>query len=114
MEISQGHSSFDTIKSHISETFGDVMSKHYLRKQGGSVVVTLPSKILEDLDLSNGDVVDIVRDGQKICITKSFQTKRYGKYSLSELLDGYQADVNDREKDEFIKAPDVGLEVIHD
>jgi antitoxin ChpS len=78
-----------------------------LRSVGGSVVMAIPKRILELVDLQAGSRVDIdVRQGQLIVIPQ-----RKKRYTLAELL--AQCDSSAPltvEEREWLDAPAVGLE----
>lgn len=83
------------------------MSTATLRTVGGSVVMAIPKRLLELVDLRAGSQVDVdVQDGRLIVIP---QKKRH--YKLSELL--AQCDANlpiTQEEHEWMDAPAMGQE----
>ncbi|MFZ1641201.1 MAG: antitoxin [Candidatus Contendobacter sp.] len=78
-----------------------------LRSVGGSVVMAIPKRILELVQLQAGSRVDIdVRQGQLVVIPQ-----RKKRYTLSELLAQCDSSVPLTVEDrEWLDAPAVGLE----
>jgi|SaaInl4_150m_RNA_FD_contig_31_666845_length_1205_multi_3_in_0_out_0_2 antitoxin ChpS len=80
-----------------------------IRKIGNSSGAIFPSKILKQLNLSEGDDIEITADNQRIIIQ---QVKSKPVYNLQELLDqcDYDAPMPDELK-EWEEAKPVGNEV---
>ena len=79
-----------------------------LRKVGGSVMMTVPPALLEELHLSAGVTVSLdVQDGRLIV-----QSSR-PRYTVEELLEGYDPKVHRTDEDqEWLDSPPVGRELI--
>lgn len=81
-----------------------------LRKVGGSVMLTIPRTLLDQLDLEAGARVDLaVSDGRLVV-----EPVRRPKYSLAELLaasDYTGAPPTDEDR-AWIEAPAVGREIL--
>ena len=79
-----------------------------LRKVGGSVMMTLPSALLEQLQLAAGSTVGLELEGDRLIIKSSRP-----RYTLEELL--AQCDpsvaISDEER-EWLDTPAVGRELI--
>ena len=79
-----------------------------LRKVGGSVMMTVPPAILEQLQLVAGSAVGVEMEGNRLIVTPSRP-----RYTLEELL--AQCDpsipISDEER-EWLDAPIVGRELI--
>lgn len=83
------------------------MSTTTLRKAGGSVVMTIPKRILELVNLQSGSVVDIdVKDGHLV-----IEPIKKPHYKLADLLAqcDFSIPMNVDEQD-WLDAPSVGLE----
>ncbi|MBA3856024.1 MAG: antitoxin [Cyanobacteria bacterium PR.3.49] len=85
------------------------MHKTNLRKVGGSIMLSVPPAILEQLHLEAGSTVTISLDGEKLIIESSPKPR----YSLTELLSAsdYTLPQPDSER-EWIDSPNVGGELI--
>ncbi len=57
-----------------------------LQKWGNSIGIRIPKSILNTLNLSENDKVELVQEGEKMVITKSMKKK----ISLRERFDKYQ------------------------
>jgi antitoxin ChpS len=84
------------------------MQTTILRKVGGSVMMTVPPAMLEQLNLAAGATVGIdVEDGRLIVHS------RKPKYTVEELLAGYDPELHRTEEDrEWLESPPVGRELI--
>jgi antitoxin ChpS len=80
-----------------------------LRAIGGSIAMTIPKAIVDELGLKADTKVELsVQDGQLVV-----QTRKRPKYKLADLL--AQCDPNaprDPELEEWLNAPSVGREII--
>lgn len=78
-----------------------------LRKVGGSIMLSVPPAILEQLHLQAGSTVTISLDGERLVIEPSSKPR----YTLAELLaaSDYSKDQLDRE---WIDSAAVGRELI--
>ena len=79
-----------------------------LRKVGGSVMMTVPAALLEQLHLCAGAAVCLdMQDGRLIV-----QSSR-PRYTVEELLEGYDPEVHRTEEDrKWLESPPVGRELI--
>ncbi len=79
-----------------------------LRKVGGSVMMTVPPTVLEQLDLSVGSTVGIdLVDGRMVV-----QPSR-PKYTVEELLVGYDPELHRTAEDQaWLTSPPAGRELI--
>jgi antitoxin ChpS len=57
-----------------------------LRKQGGAVVMTVPTEIVKKLDIAAGDVLDVSVVGGALVARPAGKVRR--RYTLDELLVG--------------------------
>lgn len=79
-----------------------------LRKVGGSVMLTVPSAVLDLLDLQVGSVVGMDVDGQRLVI----QPRRKPRYTLDDLLAQCKAKAPITAKDrQWIDVDPVGREL---
>lgn len=80
-----------------------------LRKVGGSIMLSVPPSLLQQLNLQAGSQVSISLDGQKLVVESSIKPH----YTLSELLaaSDYSKSQPASER-EWIDAGDVGRELI--
>jgi len=81
-----------------------------LRKVGGSVMLTIPRTLLDQLDLEAGARVDLaVSDGRLVV-----EPARKPKYTLAELLAvSDYAEVSPTDEDQaWIQAPAAGREIL--
>ena len=85
------------------------MSTTTLRTAGGSVVMAIPKRILELVNLQSGSMVDIeVKDGHLV-----IEPIKKPHYKLADLL--AQCDFNifiGTDEQAWLDAPDVGLEAV--
>ena len=83
------------------------MSKTTLRNAGGSVVMAIPKRILELVNLQSGSVVDIdVKDGHLV-----IEPVKKPHYKLADLL--AQCDFSipmSTDEQDWLDAPTIGLE----
>jgi len=86
-----------------------VMHKTNLRKVGGSIMLSVPPAILEQLHLQAGSTVTISLDGEKLVVESSPKPR----YTLAELLaaSDYSQPQPDSER-EWIDSAAVGGELI--
>ena len=85
------------------------MSTTTLRNAGGSVVMAIPKRILELVNLQSGSVVDIdVKDGHLI-----IEPVKKPHYKLADLLAqcDFSIPISTDEQD-WLDAPDVGIEAV--
>jgi antitoxin ChpS len=79
-----------------------------LRKVGGSVMLTIPSAVLDLLDLQVGSVVGMDVDGQRLVI----QPRKKPRYTLDDLLAQCKAKAPITSKDrQWIDVDPVGREL---
>jgi antitoxin ChpS len=85
------------------------MAVSTLRNVGGSVMMTIPKPLLEDLGLSANAKLDVtVEDGRLIAVPKARP-----KYTLDELIaDWTPWPERTAEEQEWLDMPSVGNEVI--
>jgi antitoxin ChpS len=86
------------------------MATSTLRTVGGSVMMTIPKPVLEELGLSANAKVDVTaEDGRLVAVV----TQAKPKYTLEELI--AQCDLDEpwsEEELEWTNAPSVGREII--
>ena len=83
-----------------------------LRKFGKSIGLTLPKNILDKLDLTAGDSVDIGINAGQIVVTPSTPVQK-PRYKLADLL--AQCDFTDPVSEEerlWMRSPPLGKEII--
>jgi antitoxin ChpS len=84
------------------------MKMTVLRKVGGSVMMTVPPAILEELSLAAGATVGIDVEGGRLIVQP-----RKPKYTLEELLAQCEGDQEiTAEEREWLDSPPVGRELI--
>ncbi len=79
-----------------------------LRKVGGSIMMTVPPNLLEELHLQAGSTVEVVTQGYQLVVRPS-----QPRYTMEELL--AQCDPNAPMSDEdreWLNSPPVGRELI--
>ena len=59
-------------------------------KWGNSKGILLPSLVLENLNLSEGDEVEFIFENGKVILKKKSEQLDIPNYDLEELLDGYE------------------------
>ncbi|HEY9756343.1 MAG TPA: AbrB/MazE/SpoVT family DNA-binding domain-containing protein [Oculatellaceae cyanobacterium] len=80
-----------------------------LRKVGGSVMLSVPPAILEQLHLQAGSTVTISLEGGKLIIESSPKPR----YTLAELLDSSDYSLSEHESErEWVESASVGRELI--
>jgi antitoxin ChpS len=85
------------------------MPSTHLRKVGGSVMMAVPSAILEQLQLQAGATVNLAIEGGRLIV----EPKRKPRYSLEELLAQCEADAPVSAEDrEWLDAHPVGREIL--
>ncbi|HWU62781.1 MAG TPA: AbrB/MazE/SpoVT family DNA-binding domain-containing protein [Ensifer sp.] len=95
----------------------DFSTTSRLKKAGGSLVLTVPAAARNMLGLMEGqEMIVSVKGGQVIAepVSSAVRTVkvRAPKYTLDDLLDGYDADAaRSQEEEEWINAPAAGNEV---
>ncbi len=86
------------------------MATSTLRSVGGSLMMTIPKPVSEELGLSANAKVDVTVEGGKLV---AVVTQARPKYTLEELLAQCDLDVPFSEEDrEWMDAPSVGREII--
>jgi antitoxin ChpS len=80
-----------------------------LRKVGGSVMLSVPPALLEQLHLQAGSTVTISLDGERLVIESSSKPR----YTLAELLATSDYSQVPSESDrEWIDSPEIGRELL--
>ncbi|GAJ91894.1 AbrB/MazE/SpoVT family DNA-binding domain-containing protein [Rhizobium rhizogenes] len=96
---------------------GEYSTTSKLKKAGGSLVLTVPAAARDMLGLSEGqEMIVSVKGRQVIAEPVSMTAKpikvRQPKYTLDELLEGYESDVPlSAEEKAWMDAPPIGNEV---
>lgn len=80
-----------------------------LRKVGGSVMLTVPPAILDQLHLKAGAAVGLAVDGERLVMQRHTRPR----YTLNELLAASDYSLSrDPEEQEWLNAPPVGRELL--
>ena len=85
------------------------MYKSNIRKVGGSMMLAIPPAILDLLSLSQGSVIQMAVENDRLII----EAVKKPSYQLDDLLSQCNPDVPISEEDkEWLNAPSVGREII--
>lgn len=85
------------------------MYKSNIRKVGGSMMLAIPPAILDLLSLSQGSVIQMVVENDRLII----EAVKKPSYQLEDLLSQCNPDAPITEEDkEWLNAPSVGREII--
>ncbi|KQW31388.1 hypothetical protein ASE36_03790 [Rhizobium sp. Root274] len=102
--------------SRKTQSAGGFSTRSKLKKAGGSLVLTVPAAARSMLGLSEGQEMIVSVVGQQVIaepvvVASKTITVRKPRYTLDELLEGYEAEVPlSLEEREWMDAPPVGNE----